>query len=111
MLEVSEMARTQRLDQEKFPFVLILLLVLTSLGTISVLFFGSRSIYKSRTVKRVFEGNSKSMINGIEQSDVSKLSLLRSVVSPSILNAEVVYIMPGKVYALHSNAASVYRKI
>ena len=87
------MPRTQRLDQEKFPTVLIFLLVLTSLVTMSVIFFGSRGIYhpKSNSVKRPVV---VTINNDIEIFNEYR-SLVRSVVTDSVLDAEVVYIMPG----------------
>ena len=96
------MARTQRLDQEKFPFVLILLLVLTSLGTISVLFFGSRSIYRPTANTSTRNANINSDSNFRDDFRDSKndysyeyQSLVRNVVSTSVLEVEVIYIIPG----------------
>lgn len=90
------MARTQRLDQEKFPIVLIFLVILTSLGTMSVLFFGSRSIYrpKSSTISRLNKINDNGNQHNVENPSEYQ-SLVRNIVSDSVLEAEVVYIMPG----------------
>ena len=87
------MARTQRSDHESFPTILIFLLILTSVGTISFIFFGGGqgTIYSTttRASRNSKDGISENLI--IEKP----LSLVRGIIAESVLDAEVIYIIPG----------------
>ena len=87
------MARTQRSDHESFPAILIFLLILTSVGTISFIFFGGSqgTIYPTttRASRNSKDGISENLI--IEKP----LSLVRGIIAESVLDAEVIYIIPG----------------
>lgn len=87
-----KMARTQRSDHENFPSILIFLLVLTSVGTITFVFFGGHSGLKQSplSVTRNHAG-SVSPNNQIDDSE----NLIRNIIGKSVLDAEVVYIIPG----------------
>jgi hypothetical protein len=87
------MARTQRSDHENFPSILIFLLVLTSVGTITFVFFGNHSGLKQSplSVTRNHDGAA----NHNSQIGVESENLIRNIVGKSVLDAEVVYIIPG----------------
>ena len=85
------MARAQRSDHENFPCILIILLVLTSVGTISFIFFGRR------TALYPVAPPEKRSQNAIRNSGKSYEieTALRSSFAKSVLDADIVYILPG----------------
>jgi hypothetical protein len=88
------MARTQRSDHESFPSILIFLLILTSVGTISFIFFGGGQGTLYPTSTRAAR-NSKGSIADNQNVIEKPLSLVREIISSSVLDAEVIYIIPG----------------
>ena len=85
------MARAQRSDHENFPCILIILLVLTSVGTISFIFFGRRTaLYPVAPPEK----RSQNAIRNSEKS-LEIETALRSIFAKNVLDADVVYILPG----------------